>query len=166
MLTFLCCTSLRFSFNPVFLFLVYLPNSPIRNLSTIKVGWNSVTLGWMPPFNYTEPTVIYQIKCTTQNYKRILETSLTEIKLDNLIEDRQYGIEVKVGAKDIGYYKDAMKVAFNTLGKYSFIYLFTYLHDVMMRHLLHVTNKHYLIIDIPGHRDASFAIAISKWLLY
>jgi len=98
--------------------IICLPTSPIRNLSTNDVNWNSAMLIWLPPFNYTEPTVAYKIHCTGRDYNRIYETSETAIQLDSLSENTQYSCNVSVGAKDIGYFDRRIETRFYTLVRF------------------------------------------------
>ena len=78
---------------------------------------------WLPPFNYTEPTVAYKIHCTGRDYNRIYETSETAIQLDSLSENTQYSCNVSVGAKDIGYFDRRIETRFYTLGEFFNVFI-------------------------------------------
>ena len=107
------------------LFTVYLPTSPIRRLSIDDVDWNSAELSWLPPHNYSEPTAVYKIQCTTNGYDIVYETSQTATRLGNLLENTQYECKVFAGAKNFGYFEKGIDAKFRTLGKFDLEYIWS-----------------------------------------
>ena len=70
----------------------------------------------MPPWNYTEDTIVYEVTYIAKNFEKSYETSKTEIHLSDLLEKTTYTADVKVGAKGIGFYKESIRTRFDTTG--------------------------------------------------
>ncbi|XP_065069938.1 uncharacterized protein LOC135694960 isoform X2 [Rhopilema esculentum] len=93
---------------------IVLPTCPARNLSVTQVTWGSVSVRWMPPKNYSDPAMLYEIECKRSNWSLIKEVVDEHVTFDNLQENTWYKIEVKVGAKGVGFYHETIAVDFRT----------------------------------------------------
>ena len=102
---------------------VVLPTGPARNLSVTQVTWGSVSVGWMPPKNYSDPAMLYEIECKRGNWSLIKEVVDEHVTFDDLQENTWYKIEVKVGAKGVGFYHGTTGMDFRTQGFYHMIFL-------------------------------------------
>eukprot|EP00112_Aurelia_sp_Birch-Aquarium-sp1_P004982 Seg1565.3 transcript_id=Seg1565.3/GoldUCD/mRNA.D3Y31 product="Adhesion G protein-coupled receptor L2" protein_id=Seg1565.3/GoldUCD/D3Y31 len=97
---------------------IEIPTNPVRSLSVASISWNSASLYWMPPVNYNDPALYYQINCMACKTAKVVETTKNTIRLDDFEENKKYDIQVKVGAKGVGLYEVAANLSFKTLVRF------------------------------------------------